>query len=131
MTPTERDLEWIATRVRSCFDATTIYLFGSQAKGTAHSSSDIDLLIVGPSRLPQLRRGREVAAALAAFPAKFDLLFYTEPELAEARRDRLSFISTILANARTLYERPGRAPSTAEAEGALADSAVVVEGESR
>lgn len=108
MIATERDLEWIVERVRACYDAGTIYLFGSHAKGTPQPGSDIDLLIVGPSRLPQARRGREVAAALAAFPAHFDLLFYTDAELTEARADPLSFVSTILTNARTLYQRPDR-----------------------
>jgi predicted nucleotidyltransferase len=103
---TEQDFQWIVDRVRARFDATTIYLFGSHAKGMPKPESDIDLLIVGPSRLPQSRRGREVAAALAAFPANFDLLFYTDSELAEACTDPLSFISTILLNAKILYQRP-------------------------
>jgi predicted nucleotidyltransferase len=102
----QSDLEWIVERVTTFFDATTIYLFGSHAKGMSQPGSDIDLLIVGPSRVPQSRRGREVAAALAAFPAHFDLLFYTEAELADARSDPLSFIATILAKARVLYQRP-------------------------
>jgi uncharacterized protein len=107
--PTEDDLDWIAERVRTFTDTTTIYLFGSHAKGTSQACSDIDLLIVGPSLLPQSRRGLNVAAALTAFPAHFDLLFYTEAELAEARRDPLSFISTILATARVLYRRQTQA----------------------
>jgi predicted nucleotidyltransferase len=102
--PTESDLDWIVRRVQAFFDASAIYLFGSQGRGDARPGSDIDLLIVGPSRLPQHRRGREVAAALAAFPAKFDLLFYTEAELAEAARDPLSFIGGILADSRVLYQ---------------------------
>lgn len=105
MIPNERDLMWIVGRVRSGFDATAVYLFGSHAKGTPRPGSDIDLLIVGPSRLPRVRRGREVAAALAAFPTRFDLLFYTEEELSEERTDPRSFISTVMANARVLYER--------------------------
>ena len=112
MIPTERDLELIVRRVRSTFDATAIYLFGSHARGSGGSGSDIDLLIVGPSRQPQHRRGREVEAALRAFPASFDLLFYTEDELADARHDPLSFASTILINAKLLYER---VPQTQEA----------------
>jgi predicted nucleotidyltransferase len=105
MIPDERDLAWIVGRVRSGFDATAVYLFGSHAKGTPRSGSDIDLLIIGPSRLPRVRRGREVAAALAAFPTRFDLLFYTEEELSEEREDPRSFISTVMASARILYER--------------------------
>jgi predicted nucleotidyltransferase len=106
VTPSQGDLDWIAGRVRTFFDATEIYLFGSHAKGTGQTGSDIDLLIIGPSRLPRPRRGREVAAALAAFPAHFDLLFYTKAELAEARSDPCSFIATILTTARVLYQRP-------------------------
>jgi predicted nucleotidyltransferase len=105
MIPDERDLAFIVARIRSCFDATAVYLFGSQAKDSSGPGSDIDLLIVGPSGLPQARRGREVAAALAAFPTRFDLLFYTEAELAEERADPCSFISSALSGARTLFER--------------------------
>ena len=103
MTPDEHDLRWITDRVTSHYRATAIYLFGSHAKGTGHHGSDIDLLIIGPSRLPPERRGKEVAAALAAFPADFDLLFHTEEELAEACTDPYSFIGSILPRARALY----------------------------
>ena len=50
MTPDERDMAWIVQRGRSRFDATAIYLFGSHARGRSHAASDIDLLVVGPSR---------------------------------------------------------------------------------
>ena len=113
MIATENDLDWIVQRVRDSHDTSKIYLFGSQARGTPHPGSDIDLLIVGPSRLPQSRRGREAAAALAAFPAHFDLLFYTDTELTEARGDPLSFISNILTSGRVLYQRPDRRPRDA------------------
>ena len=52
MTADERDLAWIVERVRSHYDATAIYLFGSHAKETPRPGSDIDLLIIGRSRLP-------------------------------------------------------------------------------
>lgn len=106
MMPTQRDLDEIVGRVTTFYDTTTIYLFGSQAKGLARPRSDIDLLIVGPSRLPRSHRGREVAAALAAFPWRFTLLFYTDAELAEERRDPLSLIANALGYARILYQRP-------------------------
>lgn len=119
MTADERDLAWIVERVRSHYDATAIYLFGSHAKETPRPGSDIDLLIIGRSRLPRLRRGREVAAALAAFPARFDLLFFTEPELTEATADPLSFMSTVMASARALHgARPG--PPRSSTSGARA-----------
>ena len=105
MIATDQDLRWLVQRVRAMFDASAIYLFGSHAKGSAGPCSDIDLLIVGPSRLPQHRRGREVVAALAAFGGHVDVLFYTPDELAEERTDPCSFVSSVLSSARLLYER--------------------------
>jgi predicted nucleotidyltransferase len=105
MTPDQRDLSWIVHRVRSRCEASAIYLFGSYAKQGPHPESDIDLLIVAPSRLPRMRRGRDVAAALAVFPKRFDLLFYTEEELAEECTDPYSFISSVMSSARPLYAR--------------------------
>ncbi|HSZ69479.1 MAG TPA: nucleotidyltransferase domain-containing protein [Solirubrobacteraceae bacterium] len=107
MIPDERDLAWIVRRVRNLYDASAIYLFGSCATQTAHAKSDIDLLIVGPSGVPRERRGREVAAALAAFPRRFDLLFYTECELAEELADPYSFMTRVMLAAQPLY-RTGR-----------------------
>jgi predicted nucleotidyltransferase len=104
MTLSEHDIAWIVRRIRSRYDARAIYLFGSRVKARSHERSDVDLLVVGPSRLPRGRRGREVAAALAPFSSRFDLLFYTERELAEERKDRHSFIASIMSDARLLYD---------------------------
>jgi predicted nucleotidyltransferase len=103
MTHEQPDLAWVVERVRTVCDATAIYLFGSRARGASHPGSDIDLLIVGPSGLPRWHRGRAVAAALATFPERFDLLFYTEDELAEECADRHSFMASVMSSARPLY----------------------------
>jgi predicted nucleotidyltransferase len=113
MTLDERDVAWIVERVRGCCDASAIYLFGSHARDAAHPRSDIDLLIVGPSRLPRSRRGRQLAAALATFPTRFDLLLYTEQELAEECAQPYSFMSSVMASARPLYRRDGPTPDDA------------------
>jgi predicted nucleotidyltransferase len=103
---TERDLEWIVARILARTQPDEIYVFGSHAKGTAAAASDIDLLVVGPSRLPRAHRGKEIVAALAAFPRRFDILWYTPQELHEECRDQYSFVATIMLTARRLYPRP-------------------------
>ena len=103
---TERDLEWIVTRILARTQPEEIYVFGSHAKGTAAARSDIDLLVVGPSRLPRTHRGKEIIAALAAFPRHFDVLCYTAQELDEECREAGSFAATIMLTARRLYPRP-------------------------
>lgn len=106
MTAAERDLDWIVGRILARQQPEAIYLFGSQVNGTATRRSDVDLLVVGPSPLPRAHRGKEILAALAAFPRRFDVLCYTPQELAEERRDPSSFVSTIMPTARRLYPEP-------------------------
>ena len=60
MIPDEHDLRWITERVTSHYRVTAIYLFGSHAKGTGGRDSDIDLLIIGPSRLRQSAAARRL-----------------------------------------------------------------------
>jgi uncharacterized protein len=102
---TPPDIELILERILAFSAPTVIYLFGSQANGEAHGTSDIDLLIVGPTTVPRRHRGKALQAALRSFPADFDLLFYTPEELAEELADPLSFASTVTANGRILYDK--------------------------
>jgi predicted nucleotidyltransferase len=87
-------------------DPDRVCAFGSYAKGTLHEGSDVDLLVIGPSHLPRVHRGRDVMAALAGIAARFDILFVTPRELAVELADPHSLISSVLPGARTLYERP-------------------------
>jgi len=107
MIATEADFQWIVERIVALHNPNKIFLFGSHALATANDQSDIDLLIVAPSRLPRLHRGKDVVAVLTRFPCRFELLFYTPQELEEQLRDPYSFEARILAYARLLYSRSG------------------------
>jgi predicted nucleotidyltransferase len=107
MIATESDFRWIAERITALLDPDRIYLFGSYSLGTAHDQSDIDLLIVVPSGLPRWHRGKDVVAAMRAFPSEFDLLFYTPQELEEELQDPCSFAARVLGNGRLLYSKLG------------------------
>jgi predicted nucleotidyltransferase len=76
-----------------------ILLFGSHAKGTASSDSDLDLLIIEESDLPRYRR-----VLCGVFPAK-DIVVWTPQEVEEWKAVPNAFISTVLAEGRLLYER--------------------------
>jgi hypothetical protein len=106
MIATATDLDWIVDRIVALCDPHRILLFGSYAKNAAHDRSDVDLLVIAPSRLPPSQRGREVMAALAAFPIRCDVLFYTLGEIAEGRRDPSSFIAIVEPTARVLHTGP-------------------------
>lgn len=102
---TDSDIAWVVERIVALYDPDSIYMFGSYAKGAAHEKSDLDLLVVRPSELPRRHRGREVIAALRHTPIDVDVLFVTPDELEEEVTDHFSLLSTVMASARTLYER--------------------------
>jgi predicted nucleotidyltransferase len=97
------DIDWIVRGIVEGASPTQVYLFGSYAHGSAHEGSDVDLLIIQPSRLPRHRRGLGLKSQLARIAVDVDLVFYTPEELREDLRDPLSLCSKILPIAVLLY----------------------------
>lgn len=82
-----------------------IVLFGSRAKGTARTDSDLDLLIVEDSDLPRYVRSARYRRVLCGlFPAK-DIVVWTPQEVREWQGVPNAFISSVLAEGKVLYER--------------------------
>jgi len=98
-------LRRVVDRYVRAFAPDRIILFGSYAKGTNQSCSDIDLLIVadlvGDASI-HLRRAHQLA--VDCFPP-VDVSFVTTEELEPAMVDRDPFLSAILGTGTTLYER--------------------------
>ncbi len=109
MTVSDRDIDWITEQILAREQPEAIYVFGSQAKGTAGEGSDIDLLVVGPSRLSRAHRGKYLRSALAASSYRFDILCYTAEELAEECSTPGSFAATIMRSATRIHPRDGPA----------------------
>src|SRR5437762_14228115 len=63
MSPEDRALlDMFARRVRLSVSAVTVWAFGSRARGTPHSESDLDLCVVVPQATPQIRNAIHAAA---------------------------------------------------------------------
>lgn len=112
MIANEMDIRRIVERAIALCNPDCVYLFGSYAKGTVHAGSDIDLLIVAPSALPRQHRGKQLKAALTTFPFRFDLLFFTPLELEDEMNDPFSFVSSIIASGRLMYQKVELTSST-------------------
>lgn len=98
-------LEEAVDRIRSAGSPLRIVLFGSRAHGDARPDSDLDLLIVEESDLPRHKRsGRYRRALLGLFPSK-DIVVWTPAEIAEWQGVPNAFITSILAEGKTLYPR--------------------------
>lgn len=87
--PTPRAIErWLRARLPALLArrrVTAAYVFGSWARGEADADSDVDLIVVTPSRRPFVERFKDFPEIIDA-PAGVDLLVYTPEEFAEQRR---------------------------------------------
>jgi transcriptional regulator with XRE-family HTH domain len=98
----ERYLPEITQRLAKRFGPSRIILFGSQAKGRAKTTSDIDLLVVMP--LVKSKRDLRVAMrqAVADLPIDKDILVMTDEEATTARGGSIG--ATALREGLLLYD---------------------------
>lgn len=102
---TDHLLEEAVARILAVGSPQKIVLFGSRARGEARPDSDLDLLIIEESDLPRYRRSaRYRRALLGLFPSK-DVVVWTPREIAEWQGVANAFITSILAEGKTLYPR--------------------------
>lgn len=77
---TPLDIDQLRDRIAEAMHPEKIFLFGSHAEGTATEESDVDLLVVMESELPQHRRN---VALKKLFPLRnfsLDAFVYTPDE---------------------------------------------------
>lgn len=87
------------------FHALKVILFGSYAEGVAKEDSDIDLLVVADTNLPERQRYGAVRRLLADVPASFDIIVKT-PEEYERWRSVVNHIVYFADKyGKVLYER--------------------------
>jgi predicted nucleotidyltransferase len=84
-------------------DTEKVLLFGSAARGTVTSRSDLDVLVVRDDDRPPAARVEDLYRR-ARPRVSLDMLVYTPAEL-EAARASSSFIRTALREAQVVYER--------------------------
>ena len=82
-----------------------IVLFGSHARGTANEDSDVDLLVIMDSMLPERERYLSVCRLLRPRPFPVDIIVKTPREISEALARGDFFLRDILAKGKVLYER--------------------------
>jgi len=108
---TKKDIDILRERIVETADPERIILFGSYGRGAQTEDSDLDILvIVKKSKYPRYKRARTIRKkiwGLVSIPK--DILVYTEKEIQESKDIKYSFISNVLAEGVTIYER--RSPS--------------------
>jgi predicted nucleotidyltransferase len=85
------------------FHPDKIILFGSYAYGTPNEDSDVDLLVVMPTRDLHAQAVRIRYRLAAPFP--MDLLVRTPKQIKSRLEDGESFTTTIVTRGKVLYEK--------------------------
>jgi len=98
-------IENAARRIGEKINAQAVILFGSHARGDAGATSDVDFFVIAESDLPRFKRSRDIYKIFKPYPFGMDILVYTPQEVEKARKSPLSFVSTVLQEGKTLYER--------------------------
>jgi len=98
------DIQAVADRIAEAFDAERIVLFGSHARGTATSDSDVDLLVILPFEGKPFWKSLEITNRVdPAFPVDLLARRPGDTQRRYARGDPL--IREALDRGRVLYER--------------------------
>jgi len=92
-----------ARRIAERFQPDKIILFGSYAYGTPHADSDVDLLVIMPSR-NQLDQAVKIRCELKA-PFAIDLLVRKPSEWKWRVEEGESFSTEIATKGKVLYEK--------------------------
>ena len=86
------------------FGPDRIYVFGSQARGTPRSNSDIDVLVVVPTAgEPTYRLASRAYAELAPLQLPLEIMFMTRAEFEARSPAAASLPATVLREGRLVY----------------------------
>ena len=110
------NIKQVAKDMAISINAERVILFGSYARGDATEQSDVDLMIIAKSNLPRFKRSRELYKLLRPHPFAMDIVVYTPHEVEKGKKTKVSFVSTVLKEGKTLYVRRNRSQQAMDSE---------------
>ena len=98
----------MAGKIVEAFKPEKIVLFGSQARGEAGATSDVDMLVITREATePRIMRSVPIYRLLRSYHIAKDILVYTPEEIEEYRHLECSLIGRAMREGVVLYEREG------------------------
>jgi predicted nucleotidyltransferase len=102
-----RVIHEFARAVAERFQPDKIIVFGSQAYGTPHEDSDVDILVVMPAR-NEIDQSARISLAIDP-PFPLDIIVRTPRNMKWRLEEGDSFLREITSKGKVLYESPGGA----------------------
>lgn len=94
----------IVALIAAKFNPDKIILFGSYATDTPSEDSDLDLLIIKDTDLPQHKRSFDIQKSLIGSMIPIDILVYTNKEFEQEKDVKYSFINSVIKTSKIVYE---------------------------
>ena len=95
----------IVNRIVATAKPKQVILFGSYAYGEPNRDSDIDIIVVKETQLPFNKRAADIRRSLRDIIAPIDVLVYTPEEVNKWKDCNLSFLGSVTAKGKVLYEK--------------------------
>ena len=102
---TSEEINDLVDRIVKRLDPHKVIIFGSYAKGTSTTMSDLDILVVKETEVPIARRADELMPIFANMLIRVDVHIYTPEEIEAYGNEPLSFISSVLRTGEMVFER--------------------------
>jgi predicted nucleotidyltransferase len=122
---THQEIDELVRRIVARMQPQAVILFGSYAKGTATTASDLDLFVIADTELPFARRADDLKPLFSREWLRVDVHVYTPEEVRELGKEPHSFVKSVLGSGMPLYERAGghRLPGREGDDGVSRDAA--------
>jgi predicted nucleotidyltransferase len=102
LTPDE--IENLVQRIVARLRPQKVILFGSYAKGTPTTRSDVDFFVIKQTDQPMARRADHLKPLLSHALIPVDVHIYTPEEAEEYGKEPFSFVNSILKSGKTVFE---------------------------
>ena len=100
----EMQINLVVNQIVTNYNPEKILIFGSYAQDTATEISDLDLLIIKDTDLPQNKRNYEVRKLLKGVLFPIDILVYTPKEIELFRNEKFTFLYQALKTTKIVYD---------------------------
>ena len=102
---TEKEIGNLIDRIVTRIQPQKVIIYGSYAKDTATSKSDLDILVIKETELPMANRANDLKPILSNSLVPVDVHIYTPEEVAAYGQEPFSFINCILKSGKIVFEK--------------------------